>query len=452
MRSSLSIAVAGMLALSGCASLPKIPKIPKLPGAVSAQAPAAALPASFTQTKTLPITNVTSDAVLADLLARVPQSPDIEIAQSRLVEARARFAAAQAGLMPSVTGTSSIGAASAKATGGNSSASIGTSLEYPLDLFGAGRGWVEATRARAEAAAYTKDRTDALTRATLSQLYVALRTAQTQIAVTRANEASATDSLSLATTRQRAGLETGLGVAQATSNRDAIAARLPGFQQAQTASRLGIEGLLGLLPGSLQAQLDPAKAIPAFDLSRADIAPDQWLANRADLQAAARRLQAAGLEAGAAKRDRYPNLSLSAVLGATGASSGPTGLAGSLSGNLLSTLFDFGRLDALAKAAGAVAQTEAALYRQNVVNALADVETQASRVSRGQDAITANNANIASAQDQARLARVRYTSGLSAFLEVLTAERAVYEAQSAQVQATGETALAQVALNLALGY
>jgi outer membrane protein TolC len=118
----------------------------------------------------------------------------------------------------------------------------------------------------------------------------------------------------------------------------------------------------------------------------------------------------------------------------------------------LVTLFDFGRLDALARASGAIAVTEANLYRQVVVNAVADVETQVSRVDLGQAAIVANDANVASAQDQARLARVRYTSGLSGFLDVLTAERAVFEAQSAAVEATRESALAEIALGLALGF
>jgi outer membrane protein, multidrug efflux system len=449
MTSSKVLICVAILATSGCAGLSKPNNPPRWRATAT---PVMALPAAFIQTKSLPLVNLADDAILNNLLARVPQSPDFAIAQGRLVEARARLAAAQAGLLPSLNGTTTISATGAKGVAGSSSSSIGSSLDVPIDLFGANRGRVMATRARAEAAAYDKDRTDALTRATLSQLYVALRTAQAQIGVTRANQASANDSLSLASTRQRAGLETGLGVAQATSNRDAIVARLPAFQQAEIAALLGIEALLGQLPGSLTGQLATSQPIPQFDLSRANIAPDQWLQNRADLRAAARRLQAAGLDAGAAKRDRYPNLSLSAVLSQTQASRGPTGLAGSVSANLLSSLFDFGRLEALAQAAGGVAQTESALYRQAVLNALADVETQASRVSRAKTAITANDANVASAQDQARLARVRYTSGLTGFLDVLTADRAVFEAQSAQVQATSETALGQVALNLAFGY
>jgi outer membrane protein, multidrug efflux system len=438
------------LGVSGCASLDKV--VEQIRPLTQAPPPQTALPPSFAQTKALRSANLANDAVLESLLAQVPDSPDAAIAASRLVEAQARLQAARAGLLPSVTGTSTVSTGSSKGVAGASSGSLGSNLQVPIDLFGANRGRVSAIQARAEEAAYNRDRTNALTRATLSQLYVSLRTAQAQIAVTTTNIASATDSLSLATTRQRAGLETGLGVAQATSNRDAIAARLPAFQQSEIAARLGIEAVLGKLPQDLAATLEPVRPIPRFDLSLVDVPPPAWLSTRADLLAAGKRLEAAGLEAGAARRDRYPNLSLSTLLSTTSASRGPSGLAGSVSANLLSTLFDFGRLEALAKAAGAVAETQAGLYRQLILNALGDVETQASRVAQGEAAISANAANVASASDQARLARVRYTSGLSGFLEVLTAERAVYEAQSAQVAATGETAAAEVALNLALGF
>lgn len=442
--------IALLIAASGCASLPRLDTGSTLPerGVPSVQG----VPNSFSQVNALQRLAPERDGILAGLLADIPESPDADIANSRLDEASARLRAARAGLLPSVTGTLSAAGTGSDGTSGTSSASLGSNIIVPLDLFGANRSRVSATAARAEEALYNRDRTLAVTRATLSQLYVTLRTAQTQIEVTQANVDSANDSLALALTRQRAGLETGLGVAQATSNRDAIAARLPAFVQAQNAARFGIEALLGKPPQDLAQRLGVTYPIPRFDLTRTTISPAEVIASRADLKAAAKRLEAAGLDATAARRDRYPSLSLSGLVTGTEANAGPTGLSGNIAANLATTLFDFGRLDALAKAAGAIAQTEADLYRQRVFNALADIETQASRAARGVDAINANTANVASTRDQARLARVRYTSGLSDFLAVLTAERAVYEAQSATVAATGETALAEVNLLLALGF
>jgi outer membrane protein, multidrug efflux system len=451
MRKAAFLALSAALVVSsGCANVPNLARLTAVPATTMPLA--IETPASFNQVAALRTMVPQSDGILAGLLADIPESPDVDIATARLDDANARLKAARAGLLPSLTGTLTTSGGSSEGTAGASNAVVGSNLQVPIDLFGANRSRVSASQARAEEALYNRDRTFALTRATLSQLYVSLRTAQAQIAVTEVNIASANDSLSLALTRQRAGLETGLGVAQATSNRDAIAARLPAFEQAQIAARLGIEAILGKAPQDLASRLAPTYPIPRFDLSRANITPTDVISQRADLKAAAKRLEAAGLDARGAQRDRMPNLSLSALVSGTGATSGPTGLAGSVAANLASTLFDFGRLEALAKAAGAVAEAEQGLYRQRVFNALADIETQASRVSRGEEAINANGANVASTSDQARLARVRYTSGLSDFLAVLTAERAVYEAQSAAVAATGETAQAEVTLLLALGF
>ncbi|MEN9856159.1 MAG: hypothetical protein RLZZ157_1285, partial [Pseudomonadota bacterium] len=360
--------------------------------------------------------------------------------------------AARAGLLPKVQGSASLVDFDGDIVPSPDSASRGIALDLPLDFFGTNRTRARAEEARAEEAAFNKDRVSALTRATLSDLYIALRTAQNQSSVTMESLDSANDTLSLATSRQRAGLETGLGVAQATSNRDAVAARLPSFAQAEIAARLGLEALLGDLPHAQLERLRPKGQIPRFDLARADVAPAQWVRMRADIQAADRRLKASGLDARAAQLDRYPALSLNGLITASQARGGPTSSVSSLSAKLMSTLFDFGRLQALADAANAQAQAQASLYRQLVLSALVQVETQASAVRRGQDTITAQSANVASAQDQARLARVRYTSGLSTFLDVLTAERGVYDAQSALVAATGETARAEVGLILALGY
>lgn len=430
------------LALAGCATGP------------SAQIEAEtrnALPVAWQETARLPDVPTSQDAVLKELLYRVQLGPDLAIAQSRLKEAEARLMVARAGLLPSlgVSGSQT----RTEVDGGKASLEkIGSAtLAVPLDLFGANRARAGASKARAQAARLDAQRVASATRTNMAQLYIAYRAAQAQVAVTKANLASAEESLGLAKTRQVAGLETGLGVAQATSNRDAIAARLPSFLQAQTAARLGLEALIGDKPGSLAVLLEPMAPIPQLDSRQAIIAPQVWLDTRPDLVAAQRRLQAAGLDARAAQRDRLPNLSLMGLSVETDLGQGVSIPSNSVSGNLALTLFDFGRLRGLAQAAGAQAETEALVYQQSVLQALADLETQASAVRQGERSAQAQAANVASAADQARLARVRYTSGLSGFLEVLTAERAAYEAQSAEVAAKAEAARAQFAFALALG-
>lgn len=410
-----------------------------------------ALPSVWQETARLPDVATSQDAVLTELLYRVQIGPDLAIAQSRLKEAEARLVVARAGLLPSLGVRGS--QARTEIDGGNSSLEkIGiATLTVPLDLFGANLARAGASRARAQAARFDTQRVASATRTSLAQLYIAYRAAQAQVAVTRANLASAEDSLSLAKARQVAGLETGLGVAQATSNRDAIAARLPSFQQAQTAARLGLEALIGDRPGSLAGLLEPHAPIPQLDSRQAIVAPQVWLDSRPDLAAAQQRLRAAGLDARAALRDRLPTLSLTGLGLETDSGQGVSLASNNVTGAIALTLFDFGRLRGLAKAAGAQAETEALVYQKSVLQALAELETEASAVRLGDLSAKAQAANVASAADQARLARVRYTSGLSGFLDVLTAERALYEAQSAEVVAKAEAANAQFAFALALG-
>lgn len=410
-----------------------------------------ALPSTWQETGRLPDIATSQDAVLKELLYRVQLGPDLAIARSRLKEAEARLMVARAGLLPSlgVSGTQT----RSEIDGGKSSLEkiSAASLIVPLDLFGANRARAGASKARAQAARLDAQRIASATRTNLAQLYIVFRAAQAQVAVTQANLASAEESLGLAKARQVAGLETGLGVAQATSNRDAIAARLPSFLQAQTAARLGLEALIGDKPNSLAVLLEPMAPIPQLDSRQAIVAPQVWLDSRPDLVSAQRRLQAAGLDARAALRDRLPNLSLTGLSVETNNGLGASIPANSVTGNVALTLFDFGRLNGLAKASGAQAETEALVYQRSVLQAMADLETQASAVRQGDRSVQAQVANVASAADQARLARVRYTSGLSGFLDVLTAERAAYEAQSAEVAAKAEAASAQFAFALALG-
>ncbi|WP_085340371.1 TolC family protein [Aquidulcibacter paucihalophilus] len=439
---ALASLMALSLVLSGCAT------------ATSAQIEAetrASLPSTWQEAARLPDVVTSQDAVLKELFYRVQVGPDLALAQSRLREAEARLMVARAGLLPSL----SLGGSQTRTEIDGGKASLekvgSATLAIPLDVFGAGRARAGASKARLQAARLDVQRVASATRTNLAQLYIAYRAAQAQVAVTQANLASAEDSLSLAKARQAAGLETGLGVAQATSNRDAIAARLPSFLQAQTSARLGLEALIGDRPGSLVGLLQPIAPIPQLDSRQAVVAPQIWLDTRPDLVAAQQRLRAAGLDARAALRDRLPNLSITALGLETDLGQGVSIPSNRVTGNVAMTLFDFGRLRGLAKAAGAQAETEALLYQQSVLQAMADLETQASAVRQGERSAQAQAANVASAADQARLARVRYTSGLSGFLDVLTAERAAYEAQSAEVSAQAEAARAQFAFALALG-
>ena len=214
---------------------------------------------------------------------------------------------------------------------------------------------------------------------------------------------------------------------------------------------MGLEALLAEPPGSLAATLQADAAIPWPQLDRQAPSPAEWVLARPDLRAAGARLAAAGLDARAAQRDRLPSVSLSVLASTVSGDAMVTGTGGGITGSILGTVFDFGRLRALADAAGARARAEAAAYERAVSDAVAEVETQAARVRHADETVRAQAAAVASSRDQVLLARTRYTSGLTSFLDVLIAERALLDARSAEASAKAERADAAFAYAAALG-
>jgi outer membrane protein TolC len=152
---------------------------------------------------------------------------------------------------------------------------------------------------------------------------------------------------------------------------------------------------------------------------------------------AERELAAAAAGTDAAMRDRWPRLTLGALLGVQSVRvSGPLagdGLVSSLVANLAGPLFDGGRLESLADAARARERAAAMAYRQAALVALSEVEEGLSGLVQAQaeDARTAESVEAAAA----RLALMgsRWRAGLSPFLDVALAEQSLQSARAQRV-------------------
>lgn len=433
------------ISLAACSTTtPRTPAVP-LPVAWQAQgSPAEEAPADDWWRV------ATDDSILQDLLVRAGATEDVAIARARLAEADALLRAARASLLPALRASAGFEGVNLDPGDSFTRGEVGVSLESPLDVSGALRARSDAAGARRQAAEAGLAFARTESRRTAGQLYAALRVAQASGAAAERQARAADDSLALARARAAAGLDSGLAVAQAQSAADIARARLPGFRQAETQARLGLEALLGEFPGALALRLAPAPT-PSLDVDRLLDAPAAVIARRPDLRAAEARLAAAGLDAAAARADRWPTVSLAATLTQNGNSALPDFSLASAGLSAIGTLFDFGRLDALADAAGAEAEREAAAYRRSVSFALSEVEREADRAARAREEALANRAAAMSARDQATLARARYASGLSSFVDVLIAERAVADAEIAEAAAAGRVVDAGVSLAAALG-
>jgi outer membrane protein TolC len=439
-----------VLALGACAT-PGAPLAPPVAGAPPAWTLAQVSPAATANQAWW--VGAFHDTALAALVDEAGAALSVDVAESRREAAEARLGAAQSALLPSLTlGLNGGGRADDLDTVGFVGAELSAAFSRNLGGAEALRvGSAEAALAAAEASVAAA-RLDARTLA--GRLIAASLSAQAQEAAARRSLAAAEESLALATTRTGAGLDNALAVAQARTARDRAAGLLPPLAQARTQARLGLEALLGRPAGSLAPLLEgPPQGFTTRAMPQLLDTPAGVLARRPDVRLALARLAEADFAAAAAQADRWPTLSIGAALGLTGASEGADGAALSLTGALLQPLFDGGRREALADAAAAEAQAARTAYAEALNAAAGDVETAFNRLRQTGFARDAQAAAVASAIEEVRLARARYTSGLTNFRDVTAADSALAAAEAELARAEGAVLEAQVLLaaSLALG-
>lgn len=267
------------------------------------------------------------DAQLNALLQRVQRANlDLRSAAARLQQSRAIRRSLGGDALPSVEAsgtyqrqrTTSAGLfdPSGKAGKGNyNHALAGFDASWELDFWGRVRRELEAADATVEASENELRDVQVSVLAEAARDYIQLRGEQNRAAIIRDNLETARRSLELTRTRLANGVATDLEVAQALAQVASMEARLPEVEknQAHLVNALGY--LVGASPGSLLAELGPARAIPRPPGSVPVGLPSELAQRRPDIRRAEARLHAATASIGVAKADFYPRITLNGNFG-----------------------------------------------------------------------------------------------------------------------------------------
>lgn len=408
------------------------------------------------------------DPLLAELVEAAGAVDEVAIAETRLAEARAGLRQARARLAPEISGGLSgatrrngdgqpvdLGTGQAETLTNARNAAVSASALWDADLFGANRVRARAAKAEARGAAFEIEDARIRARFAAAQLYVSYRDAEARRAAAERTVASLTEAAGLARSRAQAGLVSELDVAQAEAALAAARAQPAAAREAAAEARLALEALLGRPPGALRAALAAPGPVPRADLPERLLAPVEVVARRPDLRAAEQRLIAAGFDAAAARRDFFPRLTFTGLVGVQWndpqtpftANGGIYNVAGSLAAPLLT----FGRLEGALQAADARRRRAALLYRDAATDALSEVERALRAGVESELRAEAQAEALTAARLQASFARARYEAGLSPLLEVLAAEQASFGAESALAAAQADAAQAYARLSAAMG-
>jgi multidrug efflux system outer membrane protein len=329
----------------------------------------------------------------------------------------------------------------------------GLDLVFEVDLWGRYRRASEA--ARAELLASEEARRFVITTlvADVGSAYFLLRSLDQELEISRRTLASRQGSLDLVKLREAGGVAGMLDVRQSEILVATAAETIPDIERQIEQAENVISVLLGRPPGPVPrgrplGEQIAAPAIPAG-------LPSSLLERRPDIRQVEEQLAAATARIGVAKADYFPRVFLTGAVGAgglmvNGQMFGPQGLFSVLP-SFTVPIFNSGRVAAGVDSARAQADAAMFQYQQTVLQAFRDVSDALVEFRKRRESRVAQEALAIAADDATRLSNMRYTGGVSPYLEVLDSERQLFDAELRLVRNQRDEVLAVVRLYKALG-
>ncbi len=448
-------------ALAGCSTL--APKYER-PAAPVAQAwPQPSRQAGNSAAK-LPWQELFADARIRDVIKlALVNNRDLRIAVLNIEKARARYQIQSAAMLPEVNASGQMQAARTPADLAPSGVAnvshpyqlnVGIST-YELDLFGRVRSLKDEALQQYLATAEARRATHIALVAEVALGYMVLAGDERLLELSRETLRSRQKAYDLQLAQVQAGTVSPLTLKQAESELEAMKADV-----LQAENRVANDkNALNLLAGTtIPSNLLPGKQALDGILNVRKLAaglPSELLQNRPDILAAERQLMAANANIGAARAALFPSISLTTSVGA--ASNQLNGLfsAGTFAWNLIPRInipiFDAGRRRSQAEVSEVDQKIAISSYERSIQVAFREVADALAQRSVIDDQLDAQRRRTQAAESAYGLVQQYYASGLSGYLEVLDAQRTLYDAQVSLVRTQLVQNTSLVTLYKALG-
>jgi multidrug efflux system outer membrane protein len=389
---------------------------------------------------------------------------DLRISVARIAEAKGQYRIQRADLLPTVTGDASAqrahgGAISSGGTGisqttDNYSVTAGVT-SFELDFWGRVRSLSHAARAEYLATVEAEKAFRLSLIADVASAYLALREADERISLAEATVDSRQKGLEIARLRLEAGVTSALDYRQAETLLTQAETELATLRRTRATTRNQLDVLLGgPVEGALPDPL-PLKAQGLTGELGAGL-PSDLLLNRPDVLQAEQALRAAKANIGAARAAFFPKITLT---GSGGYESielkngvGQDGVSWSLGPAALTVpIFDFGRNQGNLDVAKARDNIAVATYEKTVQTAFQEVADALAARRYLADQVEAQERALVAQRSSAELAQLRYRNGVASYLEVLDAERNLFDAEQSLVETRRNQLDNLVNLYVALG-
>jgi multidrug efflux system outer membrane protein len=392
---------------------------------------------------------------------------DLKIAVARIEESRANLRIARSALYPSLDANAS--AARNKVSGTLPSIppgspltfntfDVGVSAAYEVDLWGKLAAGRDAAGSTLLATRYAAETVRIALASQVASTYFALRSLDADLRLTRETLGGRDENVRLQTSRRTAGVTSELDLRLAEAERANVAATIPPLERAVAQTEAALARLTGrgakdvfsplIARGRILDEKVVAPEIPSG-------LPSDLLVRRPDVRQAESALIATRALTAEARGQYFPSLTLTGSLGQQSGElsdlfNAPSRVW-SVAAGLLQPIIGLKRIEAQVDAATSRSQQAAFAYQQSVVDALRDVHDALVAHSSARAAFEAQDDRRNKQADVLRLAELRYRNGYSSYLEVLDAQRNLFDADRSRLAALRDRQTAIVDLYRALG-
>jgi multidrug efflux system outer membrane protein len=450
------------LFISGCVAGPNYQRPPIEPPATFRGADVEAGEASIADTRW---SELFRDPVLSNLISTaLRQNYDLQIATERVWEARAALGITDSDLYPSldINGTfaanrnSQVGSIRFLPQGVNNDVSYtqaGFRIGWELDFWGRLRRLSEAARAEYLSTKEARHGVRTTVVADVTASYLTLRELDRELEVASKTAEIAQDSLRLTTLRQRSGAATGLDVRQAEQFLRSATAQIAASERLIAQQENALSLLLARDPGGVPRGKELDDLLPPVEVQAG--LPSSLLERRPDIREAEQRLVSANAQIGAARALYFPQISLTTFIGGqsralTDLFAGP---AKQWNFNPLVNLpvFNTGRVRSNVRLTEAAQREALAKYQKTIQSAFREVSDALIAYHKDTEQLEQQQLLVKALQESSRLSLIRYQGGLDSYLQVLDAERNLFQGQLAAARLRRDMLLSVVELYRALG-
>jgi outer membrane protein, multidrug efflux system len=395
-----------------------------------------------------------NDPALNSLILRAVQSNlDLIEARARVREARASRGIITADLFPTVDAT-----ASYSRSGRGPPRDLyraGFDASWELDVFGGTRREIEAANADIRAA--VEDLRDVLVTLTseVAINYIDLLGFRQEIEIAKRNLVAQRRNVELTRDLKEGGFVSGLDLINAEAQVASTESRIPLLESAAQQVMYQLSLLLGLEPAALLQELSFPAPIPSVPTTIPVGLPSDLLRRRPDIRRAEAQLHSTTARIGVATADLFPRFALTGSAGTSGRNLAQVAnwdnRFWSIGPGVSWNIFDAGRIRSNIAVQNARQEQVLASYTRTVLTALRDVESALIAYEKEQQHRRSLAAAVEANRRAVVLATRLYTEGQTDFLNVLSAQGALYSSEDALVQSDRTIATNLVALYKALG-